>query len=84
MQIKKSGANTFMLAVLIGITALVIINIITALIGLPALIMCSAFMVWTASIAVMIEQRQWVFLIIMCIGICIVITGVSWQAGLTL
>jgi hypothetical protein len=84
MQIKKSNANAFMLAVLISITAVVVINFITALIGLPALIMCSAFLLFTASIAVMVEQKNWVFLIIICLGMCIIITGVSWQAGLTL
>ena len=84
MKIKKTNANAFMLAVLISICAVVVINIITALIGLPALIMCSCFLLFAASIAVMVEQRQWVFLIVICIGMCIIITGVSWQAGLTL
>lgn len=84
MNIKKSNANAFMLAVLFSFVAVVVINVITALIGLPALVMCCAFLLWTAGIAVMVEQRQWVFLIVMCIGMCIIITGISWQAGLHL
>lgn len=84
MNIKKSNANGFMLVVLFSVSAVVVINIITALIGLPALVMCSCFLLFAASIAVMVEQKQWVFLIAMCIAMCIIITGISWQAGLTL
>ena len=83
-QLEKNPANLFMLTIITSVTAVVAINIITALIGLPALIMCSGFLLFAASIAVMVEQKQWVLLTIILVGMCIIITGVSWQAGLHL
>jgi len=81
---KKTNANVFMLTIVVAIVATAIVNVITFIVGLPALVMCSFFLLCVAGIAVMVEQKQWILLAIICIGMCIIVTGISWQAGLTL
>ena len=85
MDIKtKSNSAIFMITVLLAVCGTAIVQIIEAFVGLPAMVLCSAFLLWTAGIAVMVEQRQWVFLIVMCIALCIIITGITWQGNLSL
>jgi len=80
---KKTNANIFMLTVVVAVVATAIVNLITFIVGLPALVMCSFFLLCVAGIAVMVEQKQWVLLGIMCIGICIIVTGICWEAQLS-
>ena len=83
-QLEKNPANLFMLIAITSVSAVISINLLVAMVGLPTIVFCSAFILFTASIAVMVEQKQWTFLALIIFGFCCIIYGVVHQAGLTM
>jgi len=83
-QLEKNSANLFMLIAITSVSAVISIHLLIAMVGLPTIIFCSAFILFTASIAVMVEQKQWMMLGLIVFGFCCIIYGIVHQAGLTM